>query len=117
MNVIEEKSLKDTRRVNLFFLLFWTSLYQLITVWALFWVDIIPNFGFAHSVENFGEKLVSITLLQLYPHDDSVRPCKPPRGLHEKFYTCAEGLNFAKYNYGGVRTENLCGARHSELEL
>lgn len=56
MNVIEEKSLQDTRRVNLFYLLFCTSLYQLITVWALFWVDIIPHFGFAHSVENFGAK-------------------------------------------------------------
>ena len=56
MNVIEEKSLKDMRRVNLFYLLFWTSLYQLITVWAFFWVDIIPDFGFAHSVKDFGEK-------------------------------------------------------------
>ena len=56
MNVIEEKSLKDTRKVNLFYLLFWTSLYQLITVWLLFWVDIVPHFGFADSVKHFGEK-------------------------------------------------------------
>jgi hypothetical protein len=56
MNVIEEKSLKDTRRVNLFYLLFCTSLYQLITVWALFWADIIPHFGFPKNVEEFGEK-------------------------------------------------------------
>ena len=56
MNVIEEKSLKDTRNVNLFYLLFWTSLYQLITVGALFWVDILPSFGFAEGIYQFGQK-------------------------------------------------------------
>lgn len=56
MNVIEEKSLKDTRSVNLFYLLFWTSLYQLLTVGLLFWVDIIPLFGFAGSLWEFGQK-------------------------------------------------------------
>ena len=56
MNVIEEKSLKDTRNVNLFYLLFWTSLYQLITVGALFWVDILPSFGFADGIYQFGQK-------------------------------------------------------------
>ena len=58
MNVIEEKSLKDTRNVNLFYLLFWTSLYQLITVGALFWVDILPSFGFADGIYQFGQKWV-----------------------------------------------------------
>ena len=56
MDVIEEKSLKDKRKVNLFYLLFWTSSYQLITVWMLFWVDLIPHFGFANSARDFGEK-------------------------------------------------------------
>ena len=56
MNVIEEKSLKDTRNVNLFYLLFWTSLYQLITVGTLFWVDILPSFGFADDIYQFGQK-------------------------------------------------------------
>ena len=56
MNVFEEMSLKDTRKVNLFYLLFWTSLYQLITVMCLFWVDILPKFGFAESMKQFGEK-------------------------------------------------------------
>ena len=56
MNVIEEKSLKDTRNVNLFYLLFWTSLYQLITVGTLFWVDILPSFGFADGIYQFGQK-------------------------------------------------------------
>ena len=56
MNVIEEKSLKDTRSINLFYFLFWTSLYQLITIGVFFWVDIIPFYGFAKGVKNFGEK-------------------------------------------------------------
>lgn len=56
MNVIEEMSLKDTRKVNLFYLLFCTSTYQLLTVWLLFWVDIIPQFGFVGSLKEFGEK-------------------------------------------------------------
>lgn len=67
MNVIEEKSLKDTRRVNLFYLLFCTSMYQTLTVWALFWVDIIPHFGFAHSLSDFGEKWVD-HLMRAKPH-------------------------------------------------
>ncbi|XP_064389976.1 crt homolog 2-like isoform X2 [Halichondria panicea] len=55
MNVIEEKSLKDTRTVNLFYFLFWTSLYQLVSVGVLFWVDVVPWYGFAGSIQTFGE--------------------------------------------------------------
>lgn len=60
MNVIEEKSLKDRRKVNLFYLLFCTSLYQLILVWTMFWTDIIPGFGFTTSLKHFGEKYASL---------------------------------------------------------
>ena len=56
MNVIEEMSLKDSRKVNMFYLLFWTSLYQLITVMCFFWVDILPQFGFADGIKGFGQK-------------------------------------------------------------
>ena len=56
MNVVEEMSLKDTRKVNLFYLLFWTSLYQVITIWLFFWVDILPGFGYAANIHQFGEK-------------------------------------------------------------
>lgn len=56
MNVVEEMSLKDTRKVNIFYLLFWTSLYQLLVVWGFFWVDIIPHVGFVNSLKEFGEK-------------------------------------------------------------
>ncbi|XP_062501559.1 uncharacterized protein LOC134178690 [Corticium candelabrum] len=63
MNVLEEKSLKKrvrsgngTRQINLFYFLFWTSLYQLLTAAALFWIDIIPGFGTAHgSITEFGK--------------------------------------------------------------
>ncbi len=56
MNVIEEKSLKDTRMVNLFFLLFMASIYQVITVANLFWTDIIPGFGYSDGFGQFGQK-------------------------------------------------------------
>lgn len=56
MNVIEEKSLKDTRNVNMFYLLFWSSLYQLLTVFVLFWTDLIPGFGYTNNIHEFGEK-------------------------------------------------------------
>ena len=56
MNVFEEMSLKDTRKVNLFYLLFWTSLYQLITVMIFFWLDVIPVFGYTDNIHDFGEK-------------------------------------------------------------
>ena len=67
MNVIEEKSLKDMRKVNLFYFLFWTSLYQLLTIGVLFWVDIIPFYGFASGIQEFGQKWVTfITLWEQY---------------------------------------------------
>lgn len=56
MNVIEEKSLKDTRSVNLIFLFFMASIYQVITAATLFWTDIIPGFGFADGIHEFGHK-------------------------------------------------------------
>ncbi len=57
MNVIEEKSLKDTRSINLIYFLFWTSLYQLVTVVLLFWVDIVPVYGFTGgSIKTFADK-------------------------------------------------------------
>ena len=56
MNVIEEKSLKDKRNVNMFYLLFCSSLYQLITVFVFFWTDLIPHFGYTSNIHEFGEK-------------------------------------------------------------
>ncbi|XP_062501851.1 uncharacterized protein LOC134178956 [Corticium candelabrum] len=63
MNVLGEKILKkrvrsgnETRQINLFYFLFWTSLYHVLTAAALFWVDIIPGFGTAHgSITEFGK--------------------------------------------------------------
>ena len=56
MNVIEEMSLKDKRNVNMFYLLFCSSFYQLVCVFALFWTDLIPGFGYTNSIHEFGEK-------------------------------------------------------------
>ena len=73
MNVLEERSLKrrDPRtrttgsgQVNLFYFLFWTSLYQLLTAAFLFWTDVIPGFGTASgSVKQFGEKYSFLCLI------------------------------------------------------
>ena len=61
MNVIEEKSLKlqdvtSRKRVNLIYFLFWTSLFQLITVGMFFWADIIPGFGNTKNICEFGKR-------------------------------------------------------------
>ena len=56
MNVIEEKTLKDKRSVNLFYFLFWSSLYQLIAMVLMFWTDIIPGFGYTNGINDFGKK-------------------------------------------------------------
>ena len=61
MNVLEEKSLKmqhhaSRKRVDIVYLLFWTSLYQLLIAGLLFWVDILPGFGNARNIQEFGRK-------------------------------------------------------------
>ncbi|XP_048586541.1 uncharacterized protein LOC5518915 [Nematostella vectensis] len=58
MNVIEEKGLKmqnimSRKGINIVYFLFWESVYQLLCVLALFWVDIIPSYGFANSISQF----------------------------------------------------------------
>jgi drug/metabolite transporter (DMT)-like permease len=55
MNVIEEKSLKDKRNVNMFYLLLCSSFYQLVCGFALFWTDLLPHFGYTNSIHDFGE--------------------------------------------------------------
>ena len=60
-NVIEEKSLKlknvtSGKGVNLIYFLFWTSLFQLITVGMFFWADIIPGFGNTKNISEFGKR-------------------------------------------------------------
>ncbi|XP_065830444.1 crt homolog 2-like [Oscarella lobularis] len=58
MNVLEERSLQGRHRrsqINLIFLLFCTSCYQLLTSLALFWADIIPGFGMSDDIKTFGE--------------------------------------------------------------
>ena len=67
MNVLEERSLQRRHgvrhgQINLFFFLFCTSCYQLLTGLALFWADIIPGFGMSKGIKNFGEKSVAARL-------------------------------------------------------
>ena len=65
MNVIEEKSLKlesvtSSRGINLVYFLFWTSVYQLLTVGLFFWADIIPGFGNSKDISEFAQKYVTL---------------------------------------------------------
>ncbi|XP_028395878.1 uncharacterized protein LOC114519903 [Dendronephthya gigantea] len=58
MNVIEERGLKmeitsAKSRVNLVFFLFWTSVYQLLVALCLFWVDFLPEYGYADNIHHF----------------------------------------------------------------
>ena len=63
MNVISERGVKmenqtSRRKINLVYFLFWTSLYQLICVGSLFWLDILPWYGHVDSISEFGRKYV-----------------------------------------------------------
>ena len=76
MNVVEEMSLKDKRNVNMFYLLFCSSCYQLICVFALFWTDILPKFGYTDNIHEFGEKYAKYTN-QTACHRCSLSPSLP----------------------------------------
>lgn len=61
MNVLEEKAVKkqnemSRRGINLFYFFCWISFYQLVCTGLMFWVNIIPWFGNACSIQDFGEK-------------------------------------------------------------
>jgi len=59
MNVLEEyvvkmKNQTSRKGINLVYFLFWTSLYQLICVGSLFWLDILPWYGNVDTISEFG---------------------------------------------------------------
>ena len=57
MNVIEELSQKGLKKSGTYFIsYYWSSLYQLLTVGLLFWADIVPEFGYAKGIQEFGRK-------------------------------------------------------------
>ena len=63
MNVLEEyvvkmKNQTSRKGINLVYFLFWTSLYQLICVGSLFWLDILPWYGNVDNISEFGRKYV-----------------------------------------------------------
>ena len=45
-------------RVNLVFFMFWTSVYQLLVALCLFWIDFVPEFGYADNIHHFWDKYV-----------------------------------------------------------
>ena len=53
------ESQTSRRRINLVYFLFWTSLYQLICVGLLFWLDILPWYGNVDNISEFAKKYVS----------------------------------------------------------
>lgn len=67
--IYAEKSLKSAKstmtkeRLNMVYYLFWTKSYQLATVLFLFWTDIIPEFGYTDSIQQFWKKYFYIFIL------------------------------------------------------
>ena len=66
MNVIEERGLKmelasaeSRARVNIIFFLFWVSVYQFVVAMCFFWVDLLPQFGYANNIHQFWDKYVA----------------------------------------------------------
>ena len=64
MNVIQERGLKmeltsAKSRVNIIFFYFWTFVYQFLVAMCLFWVDFMPQFGYADNIHHFWDKYVA----------------------------------------------------------
>jgi len=58
MNIFEEWVFHDMPQFNVVYMLAWQSLYQVLTVTALFWVDIIPGFGTSPDIQSWWSKFV-----------------------------------------------------------
>jgi len=60
MNILEEMVFIDNNRVyDNYYLLAWESLYQLITVLLLFWIDLIAPFGTSANVDEWWRRIVN----------------------------------------------------------
>ena len=46
----------STSQLNLTYYMFWFSAAMFLVTVALFWVDIIPGFGYSASIEDFAER-------------------------------------------------------------
>ncbi|KAK6176499.1 hypothetical protein SNE40_014771 [Patella caerulea] len=55
-NAVCEKVLKGDEAHSFNFLM-WTQVFQILTIFPMFWVDFIPGFGEAASISDFGTKL------------------------------------------------------------
>lgn len=59
--IIEEKAVKLRHRenqANLLAVMFWISVFQFVTILLYFWADILPGFGYAENIQEFGKKWV-----------------------------------------------------------
>eukprot|EP00164_Ancoracysta_twista_P000294 GFYU01000411.1.p1 GENE.GFYU01000411.1~~GFYU01000411.1.p1 ORF type:complete len:401 (+),score=135.56 GFYU01000411.1:84-1286(+) len=62
MNVLQESQLKEEssengKQVNLIWYLFFTSFYQFASAWALFWTDLLPEFGTSEDIKMFASNV------------------------------------------------------------
>ncbi|ESO84332.1 hypothetical protein LOTGIDRAFT_236301 [Lottia gigantea] len=55
-NAVCERVLKSDEAHSFNFLM-WTQVFQILTIFPMFWVDFIPGFGEASSIHQFGDKL------------------------------------------------------------
>jgi drug/metabolite transporter (DMT)-like permease len=56
LNILEEKIFEEFPKYDSIFMIAWESLYQILTLALLFWVDIIPGFGISTDLEDWGVK-------------------------------------------------------------
>eukprot|EP01096_Ripella_sp_DP13-Kostka_P015701 TRINITY_DN743_c0_g1_i1.p1 TRINITY_DN743_c0_g1~~TRINITY_DN743_c0_g1_i1.p1 ORF type:complete len:383 (+),score=143.23 TRINITY_DN743_c0_g1_i1:484-1632(+) len=58
MNIIEEEIFKEFKTFNVNYMLAQESLYQFLTVMALFWTDCIPGFGTHANIEEWWQSFM-----------------------------------------------------------
>jgi drug/metabolite transporter (DMT)-like permease len=113
-NVLQEKFLKirasaGIERQNSSYdklvMLFWGCLFQFLTISALFWVDVIPGFGFSPSLKEFGHTFYESARCFV----DQEPGCQNNWWLGVLFnlgyiisYLCAAALNEESANYNMI---------------
>lgn len=86
MNVLEESVFEDEPTYNITLLVAFESLYQVITVAAFFWTDIIPGFGTSTSLPAFVSQVKAGFSCFFAPASLAIPHCK---------YSALLGFNFA----------------------
>jgi drug/metabolite transporter (DMT)-like permease len=76
MNIFEEHIFEDIHNYDVYLMLGWESLYQLVTVVLFFWTDIIPGFGMSADINIFLTNLSNGFVCYFYPWGSKSDKCK-----------------------------------------